>query len=308
MCGILGVMLRGQGKVGEYLYRMMLALQHRGTDSAGVAVYGEAAFDKDEYVLIVQVLDVPGAIGEVGNAIGGAGGDIRNIEFKTSPSGGTGLNKYVIRVPDMATLERVVENINATAVGEVYSYGRSIQVIKDLGVASNLEIGYNISNLTGTHGIGHVRFSTESRVDRCHAHPFHTNRYPDIAVVHNGQITNYHKIKRMLERRGHTFTSENDTECIVHFIVDLLQSGYSLKKALKTSVEELDGPFSYIISTPTAIGVARDKLGLRPVMLSQDHSGYYIASEECALITIDKALKPTYLEPGEVCVYEYESH
>ncbi|MFQ6129878.1 MAG: glutamine amidotransferase [Candidatus Hadarchaeaceae archaeon] len=304
----MGVMLRGKGKVGEYLYRMMLALQHRGTDSAGVAIYTEGTSSKEEHVLMVQIKDVPGAIGEVGNAIGSAGGDIRNIEFRHSPSGGMGLNRYLIRVPNRATLERVVGNINATKVGEVFSYGRSIQVIKDLGVVSNLQIGYNILGMAGTHGIGHVRFSTESRVDCRHAHPFHTNVYPDIAVVHNGQITNYHKIRRMLERKGHAFTSENDTECIVHFIVDLLQRGCSFKGALERSVEELDGPFSYVISTPTAIGVARDKLGLRPVMLSQDRFGYYIASEECALISIDKDLKPTYLEPGGVHVYEREGH
>jgi glutamine phosphoribosylpyrophosphate amidotransferase len=308
MCGIVGVMLRKPGDVGERLRRMMLTLQHRGTDSAGVAIYTPELLGKNEYILMVQVADVPGAIGEVGNAIGSAGGDIRNIEFRASPSGGVGLNRYVVRVPNRPTLEKVVGNINGTRVGEVFSYGRSIQVIKDVGIVDNLEIGYDISKMVGTHGIGHVRFSTESRVDRRHAHPFHTDVYPDIAVVHNGQITNYYKIRRILERKGHTFTSENDTECIVHFIVDRLHRGYSLKGALKSSINELDGPFSYIISTPAAIGVARDKLGLRPVMLAQDRSGYYIASEECALVGICKDSKPEYLEPGEVRVFERESH
>lgn len=308
MCGIVGVMLKRPGNIGEYLRRMMLALQHRGTDSAGVAIYADRGLSKDEYILTVAVIDVPGAMGEVGNAIGSAGGDVRNIEVSVSKNGGTGLNKYIVRVPDTAILKKVVENINRTAVGTVYSYGSSIEVIKDIGTVDELEAGFGISKLTGIHGLGHVRFSTESCIDRNHAHPFHSDAHPDIAVVHNGQITNYHKIRRMLERRGHRFMSENDTECIVHFIVDRLQRGSPLEEALQSSVEELDGPFSYIISTPTAIGVARDKLGLRPAILSQDRAGYYIASEECALISVDKDLKLTYLEHGEVCVHERKSN
>ncbi|KXB00321.1 hypothetical protein AKJ42_01155 [candidate division MSBL1 archaeon SCGC-AAA261C02] len=308
MCGITGVMLQRPGNVGEYLLRMMQALQHRGTDSAGVAIYNtNAEHDKDEYILMVLVRDFPGVLGQVGNAIGNAGGDIRNIEFNPSPRGEIGLNKYIIRVPNRDVLEHVVENINGTKVGKVVSYGRSIQVFKDLGEVPSLQSGYKLSSITGTHGIGHVRFSTESRVDRIHAHPFHTDVYPDIAIVHNGQITNHHKIRRVLERKDHRFTSDNDTEVILHYIVDKLQHGSSLKEALEASVEDLDGPFSYIISTPTAIGVARDKLGLRPAMLSHDNSGYYISSEEVALISIDKAIKPIYLEPGEACVYERES-
>lgn len=308
MCGIVGVMFKYPGDVGEYLHRMMLALQHRGTDSAGIAIYTSGGLSEDEYILMVEVIDVPGAMGEVGNAIGRAGGDIRNIEVSASKHGGVGLNKYIMRVPDTVMLKEVVKNINATAVGRVYSYGHSIEIIKDIGTVEDLEAGFRISKLTGTHGIGHVRFSTESRVDRHHSHPFHSDAHPDIAVVHNGQITNYNKIRRKLERRGYSFETDNDTECIVHLIVNELKQSNSLSRALKASVNELDGPFSYIISTPAGIGAARDKLGLRPLILAQDRSGYYLASEECALIGVCKDSKPEYLKPGEVCVFEHRSH
>jgi len=307
MCGIVGVMFKRPANVGGYLHRMMLALQHRGTDSAGIAIYTSDGLNEDEYVLMVEVTDVPGAMGEVGNAIGRAGGDIRNIEVSASKHGGVGLNKYIVRVSNMGMLKEAVKNINATAVGRVYSYGRSIEIIKDIGTVDDLEAGFGISKLTGTHGIGHVRFSTESRVDRRHSHPFHSDAHPDIAVVHNGQITNYNKIRRKLERHGYTFETDNDTECIVHFIVNELKQGNSLNGALKASVDELDGPFSYIISTPAGIGAARDKLGLRPLMLAQDRSGHYLASEECALIGICEDSKPEYLKPGEVRVFERQS-
>lgn len=299
------MMLKRPGNIGECLRRMMLALQHRGTDSAGVAIYADRRLGKDEYLLTVEVTDVPGAMGEVGNAIGRAGGDVRNIEVSTSKHGGTGLNKYIVRVPNVMKLKEVVKNINATTVGTVYSYGCSIEIIKDIGTVNDLEASFHISEATGTHGLGHVRFSTESRVDRHHSHPFHTDAHPDIAVVHNGQITNYHKIRRKLELHGYRFETDNDTECIVHLIVDSLQQSGSLERALKVSVAKLDGPFSYIISTPAGIGIARDKLGLRPLMLAQDQSGFYVASEEYALIEICEDSKPEFLEPGEVKVFEH---
>lgn len=304
MCGIVGVMLKNKGDVGWRLYRMMLSLQHRGTDSAGVAVYAGEELGENEYILTIQVVDTPGAIGKVGDAIGNAGGDIRDIYVRISKKGAFGIDKYIIRAPDLSTLRHIVESVDSTDVGKVLSYGRYIEILKETGTVEDLERSYGISKLMGTHGIGHVRFSTESRVDHRHAHPFHTNAHPDIAVVHNGQITNYHKIRRALERRGFVFATENDTECIVHFIANRIQEGDSVEEALRASVEELDGPFSYIISMPTHIGVARDRLGLRPVMLAHDRTGYFIASEECALTGVCKDVRPNYLEPGEVVVYE----
>ncbi|MBS3814961.1 MAG: class II glutamine amidotransferase [Hadesarchaea archaeon] len=304
MCGIIGIMFKKSGNLGEYLFRMMKTLQHRGTDSAGVSIYTDEPREDNEFILIAEVADTPGAIGELGNAIGSAGGDIRSISFRASPHGETGLNTYIIRVPDEESLRSVVNNVNATETGKVYSFGRKIKVIKDLGEAKTLEKGYKISEMTGTHGLGHVRFSTESRVDRSHAHPFHTSVFPDISVVHNGQITNYHKIRGKLEREGFSFATSNDSEVIVYFIVNQLNQGKSLEEALEDSVEKLDGPFSYIVSTPESIGIARDKLGLRPMALTQDDEGYYAASEEVALLSVCDDSDIDYLKPGEVQVFE----
>ncbi|KXB02543.1 hypothetical protein AKJ44_00110 [candidate division MSBL1 archaeon SCGC-AAA261F17] len=308
MCGIIGIMFKKEGNIGGYLLQTMKSLQHRGTDSAGVAVYANNLGEENAFVLVAEVADTPGAIGKLGNAIGSAGGDIRNISFRASPHGETGVNTYTIRVPNEEALQSVVKNINATDVGKVYSYGKSVRVIKDLGKVEKLEVGYHISEMNGTHGIGHVRFSTESRVDRKHAHPFHTDTFPDIAVVHNGQITNYHKIRGKLERKGFSFATENDSEVIVYFITDQLQQEKTLGEALEESVKRLDGPFSYIVSTPNAIGIARDKLGLRPMTLAQDDKGYYAASEEVALLDICDSSDLNYLKPGEVQVFEREEN
>jgi glutamate synthase domain-containing protein 1 len=63
----------------------------------------------------------------------------------------------------------------------------------------------------GTHGIGHTRLSTESRVDLSHSQPFWAHGVPDLVTVHNGHVTNYHKLRRRYEQRGHRFYTENDS-------------------------------------------------------------------------------------------------
>jgi len=305
MCGIVGIIPNESKKVGGELIEMLNSLQHRGTDSAGVAVYREEFERKDTYRLVAEVTDKPGSFGGLGNAIGEAGGDIRNISFRPSPHGEKGLNICTLRVPGEKELNQVIKKINSSEVANVYSYGKSVQVIKDLGLVDDLEEGYEISSMTGTHAIGHVRFSTESGVDRKHAHPFHTEDLPDMSVVHNGQITNHYKVRGELERKGFAFSSGNDSEVIVYFIADQLRQGKSLQDSLKASVEHLDGPFSYLVATSDGVGVARDKLGLRPMAWVEGEGGKYVASEEVALLDTCRSSEIEYFKPGEVRVFEH---
>ncbi|MFP4201576.1 MAG: glutamine amidotransferase [Candidatus Acetothermia bacterium] len=305
MCGIVGIIPDRPGKVGRDLVEMLKTLQHRGTDSAGVAVYKEEFEREDTYRLVAEVTDRPGSFGGLGNAIGEAGGDIRNISFRPSPHGEKGLNICKLRVSGREELDRVIDRINSSKVAEVYSYGKSVEIIKDLGLVEDLDRGYDVSSMSGTHAIGHVRFSTESGVDRKHAHPFHTEDLPDISVVHNGQITNHHKVRGELERKGFGFSSNNDSEVIVYFIADQLRQGKTLEESLEASVKVLDGPFSYLVTTPEGVGVARDKLGLRPMAWVEGDKGKYVASEEVALMNVCRSSEVKYFKPGEVRVFEH---
>jgi glutamine phosphoribosylpyrophosphate amidotransferase len=145
-----------------------------------------------------------------------------------------------------------------------------------------------------------VRFSTESCVDLLHAHPFQSFNYLDVALVHNGQITNYWRRRERLERKGVCFQTENDSELIVHYLIEKLREDNCLSEALKTSVEDLDGPFSYIISTGEEIGMVRDRLGLRPLVILEGNGIRAAASEENALRIVSEAGKIRNLRPGEV--------
>jgi len=279
---------------------MMDALQHRGKDSAGVAMYNKSSSTDDEYILRIFTRDIIGAASGVATAIAKAGGDIRSIQL--NPINGFGFDRYIIRAKK-EYLERMVHEINSTKVSRVLSIGHCMEIIKDVCTVEELDKRFKVSDLNGTHGIGHVRFSTESKVDLFHAHPFQSFNYPDIAVVHNGQITNYYKMRDRLERRGHRFETENDSELIVHYVSDRLENGLDLEEALNASVKELDGPFSYIISMPDAIGVAKDKLGLRPALALESDKIFAIASEEVALRILGHTGNIRNLRPGEVVTW-----
>ena len=102
----------------------------------------------------------------------------------------------------------------------VFSIGTAMEIVKDFGSAGDVDAAHDLRTFRGTHGIGHTRMATESRVDIAHSHPFWARPFPDISVVHNGQITNYHRLRRRLEQRGHRFATENDSEVIAVYIAD----------------------------------------------------------------------------------------
>jgi glutamate synthase domain-containing protein 1 len=166
---------------------------------------------------------------------------------------------------------------------EVFSIGHALEVVKQVGPASVLRDRYCLSTFRGTHGIGHTRLATESRVDISHCHPFWARPYGDIAVVHNGQITNYHKMRRQMEMRGVRFFTENDSEIIGLYIAGQLERGDPLQSALERSVDELDGTFTYLIATPQGIGMAKDFFATKPLIVAETDDFVAIASEEVAL-------------------------
>lgn len=297
MCGIAGVMLEGGGEVGNLLMSMLKGQQHRGLDSTGVALFHSEEPPADEYVIRVFTRDVVGALSRVSTAIAQNGGDIRKIDINATK--GYGFDTYLIKAGASA-LAGIVDGINGTGVSKVLSLGRRMEILKDTTTADALDRRFDVSSFVGSHAIGHVRFSTESNVDLLHAHPFQSYSYLDVALVHNGQITNYWRTRERLERRGVAFQTENDSELIVHYLIEKLKEGRGLREALSCSVEDLDGPFSYVISTGSEIGMVRDKLGLRPLVISEGEKIKALASEESALRIVGCSGEIRNLRPGEV--------
>jgi glutamine phosphoribosylpyrophosphate amidotransferase len=196
-----------------------------------------------------------------------------------------GDQEYAYRVKfrysgDLKPLADYVEDVPGC---EVLSLGHSLEIIKDLSDAESVAERYALAGFTGTHAIGHVRMATESDVDISGAHPYWAYPFSDIAVVHNGQLTNYHMWRRRLERKGHRFQSECDSEIIAVYLAQKMDDGLSLETAMKQSLDELDGVFTYLVVTADALGMAKDEMAAKPLVLYESPGLVALASEEVAI-------------------------
>jgi glutamate synthase domain-containing protein 1 len=296
MCGIAGFFYKdasSNGAIGQTLVEMCQEMYRRGTDSVGFAMYGTP--NEDGYVLRVQLED--GSKAGQDEAVVAAAREV--VEVRDAQFTGPNV-RLVVDDDKNATLADYIES--AVPGARVFSVGRSMEVIKDLGSAEDVDAVYHVRAFEGTHGIGHTRMATESQVDIAHSHPFWARPFPDIAVVHNGTITNYHKLRRLLENKGHQFATHNDSEVIAVYIADKLEAGESLESALRASVSDLDGTFAYLVSTKDGIGLARDQFAMKPLLFAEDEELVVLASEECAIRRVlrDPKLQPRELQAKEV--------
>ena len=202
---------------------------------------------------------------------------------------------------DPKPIADAIERVRHT---EVLSLGRSLEIIKDLGDAETVAGEYDLSGYLGTHAIGHARMATESDVDIANAHPYWAYPFPDVAVVHNGQLTNFHDWRRRLQRAGHRFQSECDSEIIAVYLAQRMSDGMTLEEAMHRSLDDLDGVFTYICVTEDALGVAKDELGAKPLVLYEDDDLVALASEEIAIRQVlDREIETHDPYEGEVHVW-----
>ncbi len=276
MCGIAGILRRDtlDFPVGATLLAMARSLQHRGADSAGVAVFG-ASRAPHLQMAFPDSSDKPTsfALSEL------SGGRIQSLE---SESGGFDAPVSVLDAPnslDDLALVRLLEDAFPGAT--VSSLGERMSVYKAVGLVD--ELADQIGSLTGTHGIAHLRLATESKIDPAHAQPFWGRPFFDIAVTHNGHITNYYKLRQKFEARGFSFASHNDSEIIGVYLGDLMESGATLFEALERAKVELDGSFSFIVATENALGVTRDPLATKPLLYVETEAGVTLGSEPQSL-------------------------
>jgi len=278
MCGIAGYLSRRDEPqpVGRILLDMLRSLARRGPDSAGVALFrtepahreacwirlpesGDAEAHEQR---IVADLAVVGDVGAIERHHG-------LLRVELGPNDGP------------STIRRAVERGGEEI--EVVSVGRQLELIKQVGHPDDLAGTYDVEGFRGTHAIGHTRLSTESRVDLTHSQPFWARGVADLATVHNGHITNYHKMRRIYEQRGVRFFSENDSEIIGVYLADQLDRGLSLEQALEASLDDFDGSFTYLVANGESIGYARDPFALKPLVTVETDDYVAIANEEVAI-------------------------
>jgi glutamate synthase domain-containing protein 1 len=287
--------------------RMLQSMKHRGPDSTGYALYGpkttgvlmrytlaDANDERDFEFMERLALNRQ----EVEARIRSLGATIEEVEEET---------EYAYRLTlrydgDLKALADYVEDVPGC---EVLSLGHALEIVKDLGDAETVSAQYELADFRGTHAIGHVRMATESDVDISGAHPYWAYPFSDVAVVHNGQLTNYFQWRRRLERSGHRFQSECDSEIIAVYLAEKMSEGKDLEEAMRQSLDELDGVFTYICVTGDALGVAKDEMAAKPLVLYESDDLVALASEEIAIRAIlDREIDTYDPYEGEVLVWK----
>jgi methylamine---glutamate N-methyltransferase subunit A len=310
MCGIAGIIYReggGEHRVGRDMTSMLQAMKHRGPDSTGYALYRP---ESEGYVMHVKLSEENGhhdfdlaerlnrQRADIEGRMKASGAAISSIDATTSQHAMTVSFGFDGDLKDLADY---VEDVRDT---EVLSLGRSLEIIKDLGDANTVAADYKLDGFLGTHAIGHARMATESDVDIANAHPYWAYPFPDVAVVHNGQLTNYHQWRRRLERAGHRFQSECDSEIIAVYLAERMAQGDSLEDSMRRSLGELDGVFTYLCVTEDALGVAKDELGAKPLVLYESDDIVAMASEEIAIRkVVDREIETYDPYEGAVMVW-----
>ncbi|MFQ6022906.1 MAG: amidophosphoribosyltransferase [Acidiferrobacterales bacterium] len=258
----------------DALIEMLDGCQHRGPDSTGFALYGA----EHEGELKLRFF-----VGEGEEALAA----VRRIQRALTEH-----DAAIVEDERIGDTYRVVVNFSGDLrqfayamehAAKVISIGESLDIIKDVGSAHDVDRRYYVHDFKGTHGLGHVRLATESDVKPEAAHPFWATGFADVAIVHNGQITNYWKMRRRLERCGFEFRTDNDSELIAVYLADKLSQGIPLKEALKSSIDDLDGTFSFLVSTKDEIGYAKDRLAAKPMIMYENEELIAVASEEVSL-------------------------
>jgi len=278
MCGIVGFLDKtndANAPAGGTILGMLNALGCRGPDSAGVALFGPPGAGR--FLLRVKLGD------------NGSESAARRLgEFARSLDAAaeiTATGAYArLAVSNRIAPDEWTRRIEALDGGfEVVSLGKSLEIVKQVGSPAKLESTYGISRMPGSHGIGHTRLSTESKVDLSHSQPFWGRGQPDLAIVHNGHITNYHQLRRRYEQRGVKFHTENDSEIIAIYLAEQLTAGHTLEAGMRGMLRDLDGSFCCVAATAAEIGFVKDPFALKPLLVVETDRFVAIATEEIAI-------------------------
>ena len=301
MCGIVGLYLKNkslESQIGQMFAPMLTAMTGRGPDSAGFAIYGDevpqgsikltlrhddrsydwaALAQRTQEQLNVKVEFVQNDLAAV---------------FKITTDAQTATQYFTSQAPEVLIL----------------SAGRSIEILKAVGLPQQICDDFNLQAMQGSHIIGHTRMATESAVTLEGSHPFSTGQ--DLCLVHNGSFSNHNRLRLELERKGYAMKTENDTEVAAGYLTWRMDEGDSLDESLHHAIKDLDGFYTLAIGTRDGFAVIRDPIACKPALLAETDDYVAIASEYQALTTLPGIDKARIWEPEPATIYSWqrESH
>jgi methylamine---glutamate N-methyltransferase subunit A len=308
LCGIAGIIYANPTQfqqLGSDLLTLIQPLESRGPDSCGVGLYGDRLSSQvNSQVKILIRGDADTNWHELKRWIEQVApgssykliADVQQVTLDLTHSDGLSLKELQRQLQSRFPQQHWV------------SAGQALEVYKGVESVESLAAQYDLKHFSGTHGIGHTRMATESVVDLDHCHPFTSSC--DLAIVHNGQISNYYKLRFQLERAGAIFETDNDSEAIAHYIDYQLLQGKTLEAALHRLLEEIDGTYTFLVATPTQVGLVRDKYAAKPAVIYESGGMVAIASEYHALLRLpnfDPTASIREPDAGEVNVWSVVS-
>jgi methylamine---glutamate N-methyltransferase subunit A len=289
MCGIVGLFIKDpalEPELGKHLSVMLETMTARGPDSAGFAVYGAGEDGRTKITLRAPA-------------------DFDEAALKQALGAGAQLTRrdthIVVSVPSVEA-ETALKTIRSTAPSlTVSSVGTHMELYKEVGLPADVAKKFQLSEMRGSHGIGHTRMATESAVTTAGAHPFSTGK--DQCLVHNGSLSNHNQVRRKLIREGIPFATENDTEVAAGYLSWRLAQGDSLGEALESSLKDLDGFYTFVVGTEDGFGVLRDPIACKHAVMAETDQYVAFGTEFRALSALPGIEKARIFEPNPATVY-----
>jgi glucosamine--fructose-6-phosphate aminotransferase (isomerizing) len=179
--------------------------------------------------------------------------------------------------------------------------GSGVEVVRAEGKLSNLETKLDAAPLKGTFGMGHTRWATHGKPNENNAHP-HRDCTGKVVVIHNGIIENFLPIKQRLQKAGHEFKTETDTEVVAHLIEEEMKDGTKFVEAVRKTLKQLEGHYALVMFDGNEPGtIVAAKQG-PPLVLGLGENENMVASDVAPLLAYTRNI--IYLEDGEYAVVD----
>ena len=297
MCGIVGLFLKDDSlspSLGSLMSDMLVTMTDRGPDSAGIAIYGAA--QDDQFKITVQSKDPELSFAGLEKHLNQVLNISCSVESKSTHA--------VISVSG-DNAQAVEDHIRSGHEDlRIMATGEAMEIYKEVGLPKDVSARFVVSQMGGTHGIGHTRMATESAITTLGAHPFSTGS--DQCLVHNGSLSNHNSLRRKLKREGVRIETENDTEVAAAYLTYRMNQGRNLGEALEDSLEDLDGFFTFVVGTKNGFGVLRDPIACKPAVMAETDQYVAFGSEYRALVSLPGIDNANVWEPEPANVYFWE--
>ena len=296
MCGIVGLYLKNEAlrpRLGELFAPMLSEMRSRGPDSAGVAIYRNPVADNEIKYSLAH--------------------DNISFDWKAIDTGLEAYFKSDARIEQIDTHAILVTPVTENPLREwleiqhpdvrIVGSGQSLEIFKEVGLPDDVYRRFSLKAAKGSHMIGHTRMATESAVTTAGSHPFATGS--DLCLVHNGSLSNHNRLREQLQREGLHFQTENDTEVAAAYMTWRLRQGLSLHDALESSMDDLDGFYTFCVGTGDGFAVLRDPIACKHAVMAENDDWVAMATEYRAIAALPDSDNANIWEPKPATVYTW---